>query len=142
MPRRALPGPAFLDQNMIVIEPDLVGSHQRGRDRGHTRVPGQPLDRRDLLPAAEVLGECAGVTGAAGYLGQRRGASEDGLDGSCRVDEFGSIENSPDADDAVCGKRLGQIRADANDWFSHATLRRRSTVPFNSDGPSTWQEDG
>src|SRR5258706_8228007 len=119
MPRRALPGPAFLDQNMIVIEPDLVGSHQRGRDRGHARVPGQPLDHRDLLPPAEVLSKRARVTWAAGYLGQRRGVSEDALDGRCRVHEFGGIENLPDADHAVpaeCVGRSSVSSASMSDW--------------------------
>jgi hypothetical protein len=69
MPWRALPRSAFLNQHVIVVEPDLAGSHQRGSDRGHPLVPGQPLDRRNLPPPAEVLGERAGILWAAGHLG-------------------------------------------------------------------------
>src|SRR5258708_18876302 len=85
MPRRALSGPALLDQHMIVVEPDLLGAQQRGSDGGYARVPGQALDRRDLLPPAEVLGKRPRIVGAAGYLSHRPRVPQDPGDCAHRV---------------------------------------------------------
>ena len=57
VPGGALPGSAFFHQHMIVVEPYLRRSHQRRGDLWHAGVAGQPLDLRDVLPAAEVLSE-------------------------------------------------------------------------------------
>ena len=110
MPGGALPGSAFLHQHMIVVEPHLRRSHQRRSDLRHAGVAGQPLDLRDVLPAAEVLSERTGITQAARHLGQRARNGQHDLDRGDRSGYLGRIQDAAHASDAVAGEGRGQFR--------------------------------
>ena len=111
MPGGVLPGSAFLHQHMIVIEPHLRRSHQRRGDPRHAGVAGQPLDLRDVLPAAEILSERTRITQAARHLGQRARSGQDGLDRGDRSGYLGRVQDAAHASDTVTGESRGQFRA-------------------------------
>lgn len=104
VPRGALGGPGLLHQDVIVVEAQLRGGHQRRGNRGYARVPGQLLDQRYLLPPAEVLHKGAWVTGAAGDLGQRATPGQDDVNRSGRGRDLMRAEDLPDARDAIPGE--------------------------------------
>jgi hypothetical protein len=104
MPRGALGGPGLLHQDVIVVEAQLRGGHQRCGDHGHPRAPGQLLDLRYLPPPAEVLSKRARVIGAAGDLGQRAAPGQDDVNRGGRGRHLPRAEDLPDAYDAIPGE--------------------------------------
>ena len=70
VPGRALPGATLLDEDVVVVEPDMGGVHQGCGHLGRAGVSRKALDLGDLGPAAEVLGEPSGIVRRAGDLGQ------------------------------------------------------------------------
>ena len=127
VPGGALPGSAFFHQHMIVVEPHLRRPHQRRGDLRHARVAGQPLDLRDVLPAAEVLGERTGITQAARHLGQRAGNGQHGLDRGGRSGYLGRIQDAAHASDAVAGESRGQFRARLIQVHRYPSLPQRQS---------------
>jgi hypothetical protein len=104
VPRGALGGPGLLHQDVIMVEAQLRGGHQRRGNRGYPRVPGQLLDLRYLPPPAEVLGKGARVIGAAGDLGQRSAPGQHDVNRGGRGRDLPCAEDLPDAYDAISGK--------------------------------------
>jgi hypothetical protein len=117
VPRRALGGPALLDQHVIVVEADPRGGHQRRGHGGHPRMPGQLLDLRDLPPPAEVLHERAGVIGAAGHLGQRSGRGQDRVDRGGRDRHLARVQHLADARHTVLRESPRRV------FYGHSVVR-------------------
>jgi hypothetical protein len=88
----------------LLLQAGQRGGHQRRGHRGHPRMPGQPLDLRDLPPPAEILDESARVTGAAGNLGQRAGPGQHRVDRGGGGRDLLRAEDLPDAYHAIAGE--------------------------------------
>ena len=127
VPRRALPGAALLDQDVVVVEADPWRGHQRGGQGGHPGVPGQPLDLTNLPPSAEVLGERAGIAGGAGDLGQRPRPGQHRVDRGGGGHHLTGVENRAQAGHAVPGEGRDYLVIKAYGFHSRtvalATLR-------------------
>ena len=109
VPWRALPGPALLHQDVIVVEADLRRGHQDGGQGGHPGVPGQLLDLGDLPPPAEVLGEGARVVGGAGHLSQPTRPGQHRVDRAGRGRHLAGIQDRAQAHHAVPGEGPGHV---------------------------------
>ena len=140
MPGGALPGSAFLHQHMIVVEPHLRRPHQRRGDLRHAGVAGQPLDLRDVLPAAEVLSERTGITQAARHLGQRAGSGQHDLDRGDRSGYLGRVQDAAPASDAVARESSGQFPVRLSQVHGYLLLLAVATVwPIRTVPPGTPQ---
>ena len=104
VPRRALPGPALLDQDVIVVEADLRRGHHSSGQGGDPGIPGQLPDLGYLPPPAEAFGESARVIGAAGHLGQRARPGQDRADRPGRSSHLPGAEHPAQAHHAVPGE--------------------------------------
>ena len=128
VPGGPLRGRGLLDEDVIVVEAQLRGGKQRRGHRGHPRMPGEPLDLRDLLPPAEVLDEGARVPGAAGDLGQRARPGQHRIDGGGRDRDLLRAEDLPDTRHAVAGERRHRLIISMHKLHGRTLARARRAV--------------
>ncbi len=87
-----------------MVEADLGRRHQRGGDRRGARVPGQLADLGNVPPPAEVLGERAGIIGAAGHQGKRAWVGDHGVDAPGGSGHLAGVQHPAHAHHAVGGE--------------------------------------
>lgn len=102
-----------------MIEPDLIGGHERRCDPRNPRLLREIGDLGNLGPATEVLGEPARVPGCAGNLSEAARFVQDAADPLDGLLDLLRIEDAPYAYDAVPGIGTGEVRIERR--HAHAT---------------------
>ena len=112
MPRRALPGLGLLDEEVVVIEPGVVGLHEISGDLGRGRRTDEALVFGDALPIAKILDEAAAVRLLARDSNEWSRVGEVAVDS--RADELDLLgcEASSDDDGPVPGVVGDDLRID------------------------------